>query len=150
MSQQQQLQPDALVAKLLQLPYPPHQPLSGSEKGSFAYDTITTRLPAIMGTVLTDLDRLKGTAEFAKQPDWQQQVDVAAAAVRQIQQDMPADAQLLMLSVPEASTDSRLPLIVSWTNACLEAWMHHMSKVWGSDGLMRLIKPCNAIDSVAW
>lgn len=43
------------VEQLLQLPFPPVQPLIGCEAGSFAQDTITTRLPAIMGTVLADL-----------------------------------------------------------------------------------------------
>lgn len=43
------------VDTLLQLPFPPLQPLIGCEAGSFAQDTITTRLPAIMDTVLADL-----------------------------------------------------------------------------------------------
>lgn len=43
------------VHALLQLPFPPVQPLIGCEAGSFAQDTITTRLPAIMDTVLADL-----------------------------------------------------------------------------------------------
>lgn len=57
--QQQQSFADAAaaaeVAQLLQLPFPPVQPLIGCEKGSFAQETITTRLPAIMDTVLADL-----------------------------------------------------------------------------------------------
>jgi hypothetical protein len=43
------------VDRLLQLPFPTVQPLIGCEGGSFAQDTITTRLPAIMDTVLADL-----------------------------------------------------------------------------------------------
>ena len=44
------------VDVLLGLPYPPVQPLIGCENRSFAQDTITTRLPAIMDTVLADLE----------------------------------------------------------------------------------------------
>lgn len=43
------------VKQLSALPFPRVQPLIGCEKGSFAQDTITTRLPAIMDTVLADL-----------------------------------------------------------------------------------------------
>jgi hypothetical protein len=49
------LSPSGHVQQLLGLPYPPVQPLIGSEAGSFAEETITTRLPAIMDTVLADL-----------------------------------------------------------------------------------------------
>jgi hypothetical protein len=44
-----------MVQQQLKLPFPPVAPLIGSEKGSFAEETITTRLPAIMDTVLADL-----------------------------------------------------------------------------------------------
>jgi hypothetical protein len=50
-----ELSPAGHVQQLLGLPFPPVQPLIGSEAGSFAEETITTRLPAIMGTVLADL-----------------------------------------------------------------------------------------------
>jgi hypothetical protein len=45
----------AAVAALLALPFPPVASLIGCEAGSFAQDTITQRLPAIMDTVLADL-----------------------------------------------------------------------------------------------
>lgn len=51
---------EASVAQLLQLPFPPVQPLIGCEQGSFAQDTITQRLPAILDTVLADLKRKVG------------------------------------------------------------------------------------------
>jgi len=47
--------PPSMVQQQLKLPFPPVAPLIGSEKGSFAEETITTRLPAIMDTVLADL-----------------------------------------------------------------------------------------------
>ena len=37
------------------LPFPPHQPLAGSEKGSFAEGTITKRLGAIIDSTLADM-----------------------------------------------------------------------------------------------
>jgi hypothetical protein len=49
------LSPAGHVQQLLALAFPPVQPLIGSEAGSFAEETITTRLPAIMDTVLADL-----------------------------------------------------------------------------------------------
>lgn len=37
------------------LPFPPFQPLAGSEKGSFAEGTISKRLPAILDGVISEL-----------------------------------------------------------------------------------------------
>jgi hypothetical protein len=50
-----ELAPAGQLQQLLGLAFPPVQPLIGSEAGSFAEETITTRLPAIMDTVLADL-----------------------------------------------------------------------------------------------
>jgi len=42
----------------LQIPFPPHAPLAGKEKGSFAEKTITQRLPSIIKMALTDGEAL--------------------------------------------------------------------------------------------
>lgn len=132
-----QTQHHALVAKLLQLPYPPCQPLSGSEQGSFAHYTITQRLPTILGSVVKDLHRLKSTPEMANNLEWQQQVDAAAAAVSEMAKEVPADADMPPLVLPSASGNRQLQVIVSLVNACVEAWVQHMSsQVYTHSGLV--------------
>eukprot|EP00879_Flechtneria_rotunda_P017888 GHRR01018748.1.p1 GENE.GHRR01018748.1~~GHRR01018748.1.p1 ORF type:complete len:296 (+),score=131.08 GHRR01018748.1:201-1088(+) len=140
MTQQQQqggfaaVAPTDLVSQLLQLTYPPVPPLIGREPGSFAQETITTRLPAILDTVLADLE-VEGLATpdssltEQQQQDRQQQLQAVAGTVQQIQQDMPADNLLLPLQVPD-NLPATHPLqgIIPATNAAVAAWQQHMTE----------------------
>ncbi|WIA44274.1 hypothetical protein OEZ86_007083 [Tetradesmus obliquus] len=92
------LTPAGHVQQLLGLAFPPVQPLIGSEDGSFAQETITTRLPAIMDTVLADL-KAEGASSHPQQQALQQQLAAAAAGVRQMQAEMPVDGALQPLQM---------------------------------------------------
>jgi len=114
-----------MAAELQKLPFPPCAPLAGHEPGSFAEKTIRDRLPAILDTVVADITRLAATpAMQAHAAD----CEAAKAAVLALRGDMVANAGLLPLAVPEASTHPQLMTqIVAWTNATLEAWKPHAS-----------------------
>lgn len=45
----------AVAQHLARLPFPPHMPLAGAEKGSFAEGTIAKRLPAILENTVKDM-----------------------------------------------------------------------------------------------
>lgn len=93
-----------MAAQLAQLPFPPHTPLAGREAGSFADGTISTRLPAILDTVLADLDRLA-----REQPGMPaEQVAAARAAVQQLQADMRSKAVLPPLVAPTGAPQTAL------------------------------------------
>lgn len=109
------------AAALAALPFPPHAPLAGREAGSFAEGTVKTRLPAIMGTVLSDLARLAATPAFASDADKLVQVEAAAAGVRALQAEMPADAALAPLAAPPGAPP-HLVAAAAQTNAAVEAW----------------------------
>jgi hypothetical protein len=129
----------AFAATLSRLPFPPHPPLAGSEPGSFAEGTIKTRLPAIMDTVLADLDRLLTTPPFAASPDAQRQVAAAAAAVRTMQAEMPTDAVITPLAAP-AGAAAHLVAILDWTNAAVEAWQQRGKEVGARKGGLACLK----------
>jgi hypothetical protein len=116
------------AAALAALPFPPHPPLAGSEPGSFAEGTITKRLPAIMDTVLADLDRAAAAPPLAGAPGAGAAAAAAAAAVRAMQAEMPADATLTPLAAP-AGAPGHLVETVDWTNACVEAWQRRGAEV---------------------
>lgn len=119
------LTPAGHVQQLLGLAFPPVQPLIGSEDGSFAQETITTRLPAIMDTVLADL-KAEGASSHPQQQALQQQLAAAAAGVRQMQAEMPVDGALQPLQVPSnLPAGHPLASIIFTTNAAVAAWAVH-------------------------
>lgn len=114
------------AAALAALPFPPHPPLVGSEAGSFAEGTIKTRLPAIMDTVLADLQLLAETPAFASD-DARAQIAAAEAAVREMQAEMPADARVAPIEAPGSGSGggaapAHLGPITAQTNAAVAAW----------------------------
>ncbi|KAI8476467.1 MAG: hypothetical protein J3K34DRAFT_455780 [Monoraphidium minutum] len=109
------------TAALARLPFPPHPPLAGCEAGSFAEGTIKQRLPAIMGTVLSDLDRLAKAPGFAGDAARAAQIAAAAEAVKQLQREMPADATLTPIAPPPGAP-AFLGAVAEWTNAAVAAW----------------------------
>ncbi|KAF6264621.1 hypothetical protein COO60DRAFT_1698204 [Scenedesmus sp. NREL 46B-D3] len=119
--------PAGHVQQLLGLAYPPVQPLLGSEDGSFAQETITTRLPAIMDTVLADLAAEgAAAASHPQQEQLKQQLAAAAVGVKQIQQEMPVDGALQPLQLPpHLPAGHPLSSIIPTTNAAVAAWAAH-------------------------
>jgi len=116
----------SMAAQLLQLPFPPHPPLAGHEAGSFAHTTISTRLPAILDTVLADLDRLASDPAHSGEVAGAQ-IAAARADVARLQADMRSNAALPFLGPPSppAPQAALMMHLVSWTNNCLEAWSDH-------------------------
>lgn len=119
-------------AQLRSLPFPPHPELVGSQPGSFAEGTIKQRLPAILGTVLADLDRLAASPSFADSAavENRRQLETAVSAVKELQQEMPADARLVPLRAPEGAPEL-LRAVVEWTNAGVEVWQRRGEEVGG-------------------
>lgn len=105
------------------LPYPPFTPLEGREPGSFAMDTITKRLPAIMGNVIADL--LSLSQQLSNSQGAAAAIAAATEQVVQMQQAMPLDQAVDPL-VPETENDTLLQ-IVHCTNSCLQAWASRSS-----------------------
>jgi hypothetical protein len=124
-------------AALEQLPFPPHPPLAGSEPGSFAEGTIKQRLPAIMGTVLSDLERLSKAPGFVDSEDSLRQIAAAADGVRQLQAEMPADAVLQPISAPPGSP-AFLQEVAQWTNGGVAAWQRRAAREGASGGWLGL------------
>jgi damage-control phosphatase, subfamily III len=85
----------ARVAALCALPFPPHAPLTASEDGSFAQDTVTRRLPLIIEGVMADL-RLELEARQLAAGSQQQAPAAAAAhaALAKLRDDMASGAPL--------------------------------------------------------
>jgi hypothetical protein len=78
------------MAAATDLTFPPADVplLSGSEPGSFAYDTISRRLPGILDGVIADLQQLPGSHQSADQQQLPDQVAAAAQAVEQLRDEM--------------------------------------------------------------
>lgn len=84
---QQQTQQQGGPLSSASLPFPPQDVfvLAGWEKGSFAEDTITRRLPGILEGVVSDLAQ---EAAAAPTPEAAAQVSAAQAAVQQLIADI--------------------------------------------------------------
>ncbi|GBF90174.1 hypothetical protein Rsub_03307 [Raphidocelis subcapitata] len=120
------------AAALSALPFPPHPPLAGSERGSFAEGTIKKRLPAILDTVLADL-----AAFAAASPAAAEAAAAASEAVRAMQAEMPADGRVTPLAAPRGAP-AHLREVVEWTNAGVAAWQRRGEKLGFSGGWLGL------------
>jgi hypothetical protein len=121
---------DSQLVELLQRsPFPPHTPLAGSIAGSFAYTTISKRLPSILDTVVRDLQESAAAADADAAA---QQFRAAAAAIERLKQLITSDAELQALAAPPAASPA-LAAAVASTNACLAAWQAHSgARTWFS------------------
>jgi hypothetical protein len=108
-----------LVQRLKRGPFPPHTPLAGSIAGSFAYGTISKRLPAILDTIIRDLEE-----SAAAEPSTASQFNAAAKSIEELQQLITSDSELQQLTAPAAASSSLVAAVAS-TNACLQAWKEH-------------------------
>jgi hypothetical protein len=108
-----------LVQNLKGSLFPPHTPLAGSIAGSFAYATISKRLPAILDTIIRDLEE-----SAVAEPSTSSQFNSAAKSIEQLKQLITSDADLQQLEAPAAASPSLVAAVAS-TNACLQAWKEH-------------------------
>ncbi|PNH11643.1 hypothetical protein TSOC_001501 [Tetrabaena socialis] len=95
------------------LPPPPYPPLRGSEPGSFAHGTITARLPAILASMLADLE-----AEGWGGTPGGEQAAAAVAEMVALREAMLADAALEALRVDGAGPQTQV--LLESANACVE------------------------------
>ncbi|GIL63632.1 hypothetical protein Vafri_17671 [Volvox africanus] len=102
------------------LPLPPYTPLVGSETSSFAHTTITVRLPAILESMIRDVEQ--DVAGMASAAGWgKNESDQAAAAVaelQQLRQSMLDNAPLEQLHVSGATGETQT--LLESANACLQ------------------------------
>jgi len=105
------------------LPFPPHQPLEGCEKGSFAEATITKRLPSILAGMIKDLEAsiLPGLGADAKAEA--QQALAALAALRQGQLDNIVLPDVVAPGgAAAAAANPALAPAIAATNEALTLW----------------------------
>ena len=99
------------------VPWPPHNPLIGSEKGSFAEGTITKRLGAILDSTLSDLSKIAQEGDFATQL----QQAIAEIKVMRDELGKSATSQPHDLDLPPHCSPELFASITS-TNEIMAAW----------------------------
>jgi len=132
------------------IPMPPHAPLAGKHKGSFAEKTITQRLPTILNGALAD-----GEALYKRYGGNEQaiaQVRAALNGIQAVRDSMQANSALLPLAAPSGKAAAlchpRLPEMVIATNEALDLWKAHT----GEDswlGLPWLMVECYMYTAIA-
>ncbi|KAG2454966.1 hypothetical protein HYH02_000792 [Chlamydomonas schloesseri] len=103
------------------MPPPPHTPLVGCEAGSFAEATITSRLPAILASMIADVEAeaQQAAAAQAQEPQAAQQVAAGLAELRALRAAMLDNAALPPL-VPAATAPAMTQVLLDAANACVE------------------------------
>ncbi|GLC42562.1 Hairy/enhancer-of-split with YRPW motif protein 2 [Pleodorina starrii] len=102
------------------LPPPPYAPLVGSETGSFAHATITSRLPAILESTIRDVEA--EAAARAAAEGWDEAAAAQAAAgleeLGRLRRAILEDAPLEPLHLPGAPEQTQV--LLESANACVE------------------------------
>ncbi|PNW84689.1 hypothetical protein CHLRE_03g154700v5 [Chlamydomonas reinhardtii] len=104
------------------MPPPPHTPLVGCEAGSFAEATITTRLPAILASMIADVESEAAAAAAAAGHGPEAtaaQVAAGLSELRALRDAMLNNAPLPPL-VAAASAPAMTQVLLDAANACVE------------------------------